>query len=430
MQAIILAGGAGVRLRPLTFLTPKPLLKLINKPILDYIVQILKVSGITEIILTTDYLSDPLQDYIKKNQFGLKIISHKIKNFQGTAQILSEIAPLLQDEFLVLNGDCIFDLNLEQIIKKFRKHKAVVGMLIRQGSDLFSKGQISLNREDKSLNSIFNDAWIYYFKKEILEIIPEQQYFDIHLDLIIKAQKSKLPLKTYELKNFWAVLGRIHPYLAANFWLLNNLGSNQYIGAHTQIAKSAKLVPPFFIDEGCVIEGNVQIGPNVIINKNTHISKNTKISSSFIDEKVTIKEDCVLNTCVVSHNCLIENKVKIEPMSIIAAFSTIGANSKIYTGARIGPNIELKNNSKIKDFVFPESLVRPPIKQKPLPLNNRENKIYSVLQESGELTFEGLAVKTQIEKQALEKSLQKLIKQNLVLSYGKNLPQIYTLTSY
>ena len=179
-----------------------------------------------------------------------------------------------------------------------------------------------------------------------------------------------------------------------------------------------------------MIEGNVQIGPNVIINKNTHIFKNTKISSSFIDEKVTIKEDCVLNTCVVSHNCLIENKVKIEPMSIIAAFSTIGANSKIYAGARIGPNIELKNNSKIKDFVFPESLVCPPIKRKPLPLNNRENKIYSVLQESGELTFEGLAVKTQIEKQALEKSLQKLIKQNLVLSYGKNLPQIYTLTSY
>ena len=197
---------------------------------------------------------------------------------------------------------------------------------------------------------MISSALIYFFKKEILNLIEKGQHFEIDTHLISQCLKQKIPIQTWEMHGFWAILGRLQPYLEANFWLLQNL--QNYCGYKSQIASSAKLIPPYFIAENCQIEANAQIGPNVILGQNTVIQNNCVLKNSILYENNVIKQNCTMQNNVIAQNCHIEANGQIGNYTIIGQNCQIGINSILEDGIRIKAQTFLPANSKIQDLIF------------------------------------------------------------------------------
>lgn len=437
MQAVILAGGEGIKLRPLTFTVPKPLLPIINKPIIDYILFILKAAGVTNVILTTDYLADQIEDYLTSNDFGLTIILHRIDTYNGSARILHDLSDQLEAKFVVVLADCLFDFPLGQAIRYFQHEDVSAGLLVRREEDILGKGGFVVRegkiteivkKGDHSDQPVLSDAWIYYFKKEVLALIDSSRFFDIHLDLIQACFDKKKPMAVVEMNQFWGVIGRVHPYIAANFWLLQNIGTPTYIGANTTIHPSAKLIAPYFIDEDCVIGENAEIGPNSIINKGVQIGPNTKVDTTIIHPGSKIGANGILSNCIVADNCELDDHVKVGLMAIIASSCKLGARCVINDGARVGPHVTLPPETTVRDVVFPVSMTSSAGKRTEAAnhLQANELKFCLTLQEAGEQTFDGLLSLTGHSKEALQPLIDTLIQKQVILSYGEN-PVIYSL---
>lgn len=438
MQAIILAGGEGIKLRPLTFAIPKPLLPIMNKPIIDYVVYILKQADVSNIIITVDYEAAQIQAYFNQNDFGIPIQIHTVQKFQGTAHILLELQDQLEHEFLVVPGDCLYDINLAQAIHFFRNLNTRLGLIVRKEHDLLGKAGFIINNlriqsiiqeNQEDYPEIYSDAWIYYMKKEVLALIPPQKMFDIHVDLI-HACLLKLEAPIAVPSNaFWVVIGRIQPYIAANFWVLQNIGSNSYVGANTVVSPSAKLIPPYFISENCHIGDHAEIGPNAIVGQSVTIGNNVNLDNSIIQEQTIIGEHTTLHNNLVANQCTIGKRCKIGRLSIIASHCILSDDVCVEDGARVGPHLTIPAKSQISDFLFPNmdtSAKTVFLSNTKNDLNPLQHKICLKLEEGGELTASGLLSALNITESELQDSLSYLISKHII-AVSDTTPAMYCL---
>jgi len=435
MQAVILAGGKGVKLRPLTFTIPKSLLILINKPVIDYLIYFLKDQGISNIIIVVDYLAEEIISYINSNKYGIPIRIETVKHFNGTAQILKQLSSILEPEFVVLTSDILFDLPIRKVIDFFKTENTKLGLIARKEKDLLGKGGFIVNNnklskvvlKDEDINNVLADSWLYYFKKEVLDFVPIGKYFDIHLDLI-KAVLDDFQPTVYYSEFFWAVLGRIDPYLRSNFWILNRvLTEKKYIGARTKISPSATLIEPYFIDEDCEVQDNVQLGPNVILNKGSVIKAKAKLEYSVIYPNSVIGEETRGRFAVVGTNSLIGKRCKLGFFTIVGENTVVQDGVVLNDGARVGPNIVLEENTILNDFLFPEEFLVDQIdlfKHKNLTPN--EKSIYLLLAKSGEQSLNGLLSKISFSEQELLVVLESLLNKSLIVTYNEE-PRMYAL---
>ncbi|MFH1391975.1 MAG: nucleotidyltransferase family protein [Candidatus Diapherotrites archaeon] len=183
-QAFVLAGGKGERLRPLTIETPKPLVKVKEKPILEYSIEILKKHGVTEVILSVGYLHEKIIDYFKDgSDFGLSIVYAIEEEPLGTGGALKQAEEILSESFFMLNGDNIADYNLTKLAKTHFEKNALATLTLSEVDDVSSYGVAKLEGEkiiefvekpqpDKAPSNWVN-AGAYAIEKKALEFLPE-----------------------------------------------------------------------------------------------------------------------------------------------------------------------------------------------------------------------------------------------------------------
>ncbi|NQY74164.1 MAG: NTP transferase domain-containing protein, partial [Candidatus Margulisbacteria bacterium] len=225
MQAVILAGGEGALLKPLTLDRPKPLLPIVDRPHLSYILGMLEAANIHRVIITVDYLGEQIERYIKEKDSHIPITIYHVKEFKGTYSLLVDLHDQLEDEFLVINGDCMFDIELDQVLLRFKALESPLGIVARHEKDILGKGGLEV--KDDLLQSIvstppsedhdlMSDAQIYYMQKKIFSMMEGENISSIHLDLVQKALDKQIAVHIHEMMGFWAILGRITPYLESN----------------------------------------------------------------------------------------------------------------------------------------------------------------------------------------------------------------------
>ncbi|MCU0515518.1 MAG: nucleotidyltransferase family protein, partial [Oscillatoria sp. Prado101] len=197
MRAVLMAGGSGTRLRPLTCDLPKPMVPILNRPIAEHIINLLRRHQITEIIATLHYLPDVMRDYFSDgSDFGVQM-TYAVEEDQplGTAGCVKNIAELLEQTFLVISGDSITDFNLSAAIA-FHKHKRSLATIvlthvpnpIEFGVVITDKdGRIRRFLEKPSTSEIFSDTvntGIYILEPEVLDYLPENKECDFSKDLL------------------------------------------------------------------------------------------------------------------------------------------------------------------------------------------------------------------------------------------------------
>ena len=196
MRAVLMAGGSGTRLRPLTCDLPKPMVPILNRPIAEHIVNLLKRNGITEIIATLHYLPDVMRDYFQDGKdFGVQM-TYAVEEDQplGTAGCVKNISELLDDTFVVISGDSVADFDLESALKFHRQKGSKATLVLTHVPNPIEFGVVITNEEGQirrflekpSTSEIFSDTvntGTYILEPEVLDYLPANQECDFSKDL-------------------------------------------------------------------------------------------------------------------------------------------------------------------------------------------------------------------------------------------------------
>ncbi len=354
MKGIILHGGHGTRLRPLTHTGPKQLLPIANKPMSQYCVEALRDGGITEIaIIIGGNGFQKVKDYYKNGvDFGVKItyilqtepkgIAHAVrlcKNFVGN------------EKFVVFLGDNILKKDIGDYVKDFKESTADAVLLLCEVDNPTQFGIADLNTDgsikkimEKPKNPPTNLAvtGIYFLTPKIFEIIDKtkpswRNELEITDTLQNLLQEGNL-IRYHSVKNYWKDTGTPNDILHANRIILKDLeeyflGTKEsgvtvegkvMVGKNSQIKANAKLIGPVIIGDNCIIEDNAVIGPSLSIGDNVHIKK-SKIENSIIMSDCEINSDISIKDSIIAYNSkIIQDKTLQEKIFLL------GEGSKLF----------------------------------------------------------------------------------------------------
>jgi NDP-sugar pyrophosphorylase family protein len=441
MQAIILAGGMGTRLRPLTFTVPKPMLPVAQEPALAHTIRALARAGFSEVIVTTNYLAEVVSEGIEAMQPSIKVRCVKEHKTLGTAGCVKNLIDELDDEFLIIQGDAVADLDYQQFLDFHRSHQADVSLAVLRVQDTREFGIVSVDEEDRILRfqekprpdeafSNLANAGFYILKKSTFDQVPRDEEFDFSRQLFPLLMGQGARFFAWEMRCYWVDIGRVQTYLEGN---RHRMKGRAEIAADVVVPESATLLPPFIIGAGTRIGRNCSIGPSAIISRNCSIGDNSLITGSVLYDDVAIGENSRLNDCVIAQHVRMGRNVSVEPMAVVGENCDIGDDVQVTAHSRVGPMIPVASGTVVEGVVTPrlerlEALQRSMARApgfKDLP--HEQIIVCSLLAAFGEMTARDLAQKSEIPFSQVFSVLQPLEMQGLILT-TMDVPKRYALS--
>jgi mannose-1-phosphate guanylyltransferase/phosphomannomutase len=373
MKAVIMSGGFGTRLRPLTCNIPKPMVPMMNKPMMQHIVALLKQHGMTEIVATLFYQPEKISTYFEDgSRFGVSMQYRKAEADYGTAGSVRNAADFLDERFLIISGDVLTDFDLTKAIEFHEKKKAKATIVLTRAKNPLqfgvviadAQGKITRFLEKPSWGELFSDTintGIYIIEPEVLEMVPFQQDYDFSKNLFPLMLEKNLGLYGYIADGYWRDVGNLNEYQEAHLDALDGLVQLQfegkkigasYVGEGSMINTDSKnLQGTVLIGKNCTIGKNVRIIKSVIGN-NCVIGDGAVIRNSVLWSKCTIGKLAELSSCVIGKDCAVGDEANISDNVFIGDRCTIGKES------RLAPNIKLWPDKVVEDgAVLTRSLV-------------------------------------------------------------------------
>lgn len=364
MKAVVMAGGEGTRLRPLTFHCPKPLVPVVNKPVMQHILELLRRHRVEEVVVTLHYLADQIRaTFGDGSDFGLKIRYTVEDTPLGTAGSVKLAERWLKDEpFFIISGDSLTDMDLTALREFHHKKRAMVTLaLVRVSNPLEygvviteEEGRIRRFLEKPDWSEVFSDTintGIYYMEPEVLERVPEGQPFDWSKDVFPRLLQEGKPLYGFLSEDYWCDIGNLQVYRQAQVDVLSGKvrveipgelrGDRVWISPGAMVDKEAILQGPVLIGEGAQIKRKALIAEFSVVGNHTRVEEGAQIinsllwDSAFVGERAritgaivgrntTIGKDAVLNEgvvvgehCQLGKGCVLASQVKIWPYKIV-----------------------------------------------------------------------------------------------------------------
>ena len=363
MKALILVGGQGTRLLPLTCKTPKAMVPILNRPFLEHLLAYLKRHGINEVILALGYLPDPIQRGLADgDRHGIKLIYSVETTPLGTAGAVKYAEKYLNDEpFFVFNGDVITEIDLTEMLAKHRQIKPEVSIALTPVDNPSAYGVVETDekgmikrfiekppRGTEPSNMI--NAGIYILEPEVLDMIPENKFFMFETDVFPPLLKQDRKILGYSSNAYWIDIGTPGKYLKVQYDLLNKNGKNIIIQGKCKIHQEARIEGPVLIGPGCKIEKSLIIGPTVL-GAGCTVGNNVKIEKSILWPGNAVASEAVLKECIIDSNCTIGEKCEIFEESVIGDNVTLGSGSRVSPGSRIWPDQTIPPRSTLSGNV-------------------------------------------------------------------------------
>lgn len=374
MKAVVMAGGEGSRLRPLTVGRPKPMVPVINKSVMGHILDLLKSHGVTEIIVTVRYLGTAIQDFFEDGRsLGLQI-TYAVEDIPlGTAGSVKNAAAYLDETFLVLSGDALTDIDLTRVVEVHKASGALATLALTRVPNPLEfgviitddSGRITQFQEKPSWGEIISDTvntGIYVLEPEVLDYIPFNTNFDFATDVFPAMLAAGLPMNGYVADGYWCDVGSLDEYRRATADMLygrvklaepigRHIGGGIWAGEDVEIAPSAQLYGPIYLGNGVKIKGDVTIyGPSVIRDY-TIIDAYTRIERSILWRNNYVGENCELRGTIVTRQCSIKSKAVVFEDSVISDQCILGEGCIIHAGVKLWPRKEIEPGATVKDSI-------------------------------------------------------------------------------
>jgi mannose-1-phosphate guanylyltransferase / phosphomannomutase len=375
MKAVVMAGGDGARLRPLTVGRPKPMVPLVNKPVLGHILDLLKSHGITEVIITLRYLASVIQDfYGDGSNLGMNITYVVEESPLGTAGSVKYAAPYLDDTFLVISGDAVTDFDLEEIVQTHKAHKVLATLTLTRVHNPLEYGVVVTNEAGYVDRFLEKPGWaelisdtvntgIYVLEPAALDLIPADGPYDFSNELFPTMLQNGLPIYGHIAEGYWCDVGNIAEYQRATADLLygkiklaepigTHLGGGIWVGENVDIAPSAQLFGPVFLGNDVKIKGNVQIyGPSVV-RDNTVIDNYSRLERSIAWRNNYIGENCEIRGAIITRQCTIKPKVVMYEGVVIGNNCALGEGCVIHADVKLWPHKQIEDGATIKESII------------------------------------------------------------------------------
>jgi len=344
MKALILVGGFGTRLRPLTLSVPKPIVEFANKAMILHQIEALYKIGISEVILAVNYRPQLMSSYLLpyEEKLGIKISYSHEKEPLGTAGPLALAKDLLNDgePFFVLNSDIICEFPFSDLLAFHKSHGAEGTIMVTKVEEP-SKYGVVVSREDGRIMQFVEkpqvfvgnriNAGIYIFNPTILERI-EAKPTSIEKEIFPKMAASG-QLYCLPLDGFWMDVGQPKDFLAGMSLYLNSLK----IKAPEKLRTGARFLPPVLVDETAVIGEGCLIGPNVTIGPNCVIQEGCRLANTTVLEGVTVGANSWIKASIIGWQSSVGRWVRMENTSVLGQDVHI-ADELYINGGKILPH--------------------------------------------------------------------------------------------
>jgi NDP-sugar pyrophosphorylase family protein len=340
MQALILAGGEGTRLRPLTIYTPKPVVPIVNRPFLYYQLELLKRAGIKEITLSLSYQPNKIADIFGEgDENGVKIYYTVEASPLGTAGAYKNAQEHLTQTAVVFNGDILTDINIADVIAFHREKNAAATIVLTPVENPSAYGLVETEAdgrvrrflekpkpEEITCNTI--NAGVYVLEPHILNYIPAGEKFSFEYQLFPALLANNEPFYAYTMSEYWLDIGTPQRYLQANDDLINGR-----IKSFDADRKPLSSTAPLSESEPVKIDSRSAIDPSCSIKSGAEITNSVLGANCVVEERVRIENSVVLAGARIGKAAEIRN-------SIIGKSAIIGRNSKV-DGATLGDKSSL-----------------------------------------------------------------------------------------
>jgi mannose-1-phosphate guanylyltransferase/phosphomannomutase len=364
MKAVVMAGGEGSRLRPLTINRPKPMVPMVNKAMMAHILDLLKRHGITDVVVTVQYLAANIQDDFGDGEsLGMKIVYSVEETPLGTGGSVKHAQQYLDDTFLVISGDALTDFDLTRIVEYHRQKKAMATLALYRVPNPLEYGVIIIDGdghirqflEKPSWGEVFSDTintGIYVLEPAALDYFEPNKVFDFSKDLFPLILERGDPIYGYVAEGYWCDVGSLQEYMRATSDLLagkvhlgelgQHIGGSIWTGKDVDIAPDAQLYGPIYLGDGVKIKGGVVIrGPSVIrdytiVDTRAHVDRSIIWRNSYIGERAEVR------------GAILGRQVTFKANAVAFEGSVVGDETIVEQGAIIHPNVKIWPNKEIE----------------------------------------------------------------------------------
>ncbi len=370
MRAIVMAGGSGTRLRPLTCDLPKPMVPILNRPIVGHLVNLLRQHGIKEIILTLHFMPDAIRNYFGDGSEWGVTFHYVVEEEQplGTAGSVKNVESLLTDTFVVVSGDSVTDVDLTEAIKFHRAKRSAATLVLRRVTDPMAFGVVITDSEGRILrflekpaqSEVFSDTvntGIYILEPSVLQHLPPNTPSDFSQDLFPVLLAKGVPMYGYITDAYWCDVGSLEAYRQAQYDAIRGRVHLQldylqtrtglWVGHNTIIDPTAKIETPSMIGDNCYIGPHVSIAAGTIIGNHVTVEAYADLQRPIIGNGVFVGEESHLWSCTIGRNVRIGRRSHIMEGAVIGAECTIGEEACILTNVRVWPSKQIEPGASL-----------------------------------------------------------------------------------
>lgn len=359
MQALILAGGEGTRLRPLTSSVPKPVVPLVDRPFIVFMIDWLRRHGVDDVVMSCGHLADGVRAVLGDGSgVGVRLRYMEEPRPLGTGGALKYAEDMLDDRFLMLNGDTLSDLDLTSQLAAHERTGAQATLALYPVDDPSSYGLVRLEADGAvrefvekpapdqiDTNNI--NAGAYVLERSVLALMTYGERASIERDVFPRLVGNGL--FGHVLPGYWKDIGTPERYLEATFDILEGNVATE-VGARLGdalkcvedgVTSHGRIIPPVLIETGCVIGKGARVGGRAVLERNVTVGEGTIIESAVVMEGAEIGAHCALHNCIVAAGVKIGDHCTIDGLSVVGEGVTLGAGNQLSHGARLFPGVSL-----------------------------------------------------------------------------------------
>ena len=333
MKAMILAAGVGSRLDPLTRNLPKPMVPVMNRPVMEHIIRLLARHGFSDIMINVHHLADQIEGYFGDgDDLGVHIQYSREAELLGTAGGVKRVEKFFDNTFVVIGGDDLADTDLSTLLNFHREKKAVATIGLALVDDPSEYGVALLNEygrisrfveKPKGESHIGNtvNTGVYLFEPQIFNLIPGGRFFDFGRDVFPLLLQQKEAFYGCLTANYWCDVGNLEQYRQAHYDFLENRVSLKvsmqevrrfvWLGADVQVDPSAEIGYPVAIGSGTVIGPDARILENTVVGEGCVVESGAVVSRSVLWEGARVESNTTLHRCVVGSHCTVSSNAAI-----------------------------------------------------------------------------------------------------------------------
>jgi len=363
VQAVILVGGEGTRLRPLTVTVPKPVLPLVDRPFLAYMLEWLHRHGVDDVIMSCGFLATSVRNVLGDgSQFGVRLRFVEEPEPRGTAGALKYAEDLLEDRFLMLNGDVLTDIDLTAQIARHEETGAVGTLALVPVDDPTAYGLVRTNEDHSvrefvekptadSIDTNLISAGAYVLERRVLDLIPADRNVSIEREVWPRLVGDGL--FGFGGDAYWLDIGTPERYLQATFDILEGnvktavterLGSD-FVDVADHVEAAGRIVPPALVERGCRIAAGAHVGSLVVLGEGVQVGEGSKIERSVVLNGTEIGSGCTLQDCIVAAGVRIGEGTVVSGGAVLGEGVTVGARNVLTRGVRVFPQTELPDGA-------------------------------------------------------------------------------------